>query len=94
MNEIQVEVVQTELVQTCLIGGQGGLITQIGIPYFRGNEQIFSSDRRLLEQFGNSLSHAAFILIDCRCIDAAVAMLHCGFYRLDQFRAFFDFKNP
>ena len=71
MNEIQIDILQTKLVEGRVERGDGVIL--VCIPQFRGDEKVLTRHARLAYSF----AHTRFIAVNRSSIDVAIPHLDC-----------------
>jgi hypothetical protein len=72
VDEIQIQVFESQLVHRNIKGLQRRLVAVLGVPQFRGNEQFFALDAAQ----ANALAHALLVSIDGGGVDMAVTRVN------------------
>ena len=78
VNQVQVNVVGTQLLQGSLERLESALVTLIGVPQLGGEEDIFASHIGV----SDSAAHARLVAVDSGGVDVAVAGLQGGAHNL------------
>ena len=73
VDQIEIHVIQPQLVQALVEGGQSLLVSLFRVPQLGGDEQLGPVDAGLCEELGDGLAHPGFISVDRRGVDAPVS---------------------
>ncbi|MNW53041.1 hypothetical protein D3C74_305840 [compost metagenome] len=92
VDQIQIEIIQTKFAQARFISGQRLFVSEVGIPYLRGDKQGFTRDTGLLQAFADALSNPRFIPVDRCRINAAITVGNGGFDRVYEFGSLLDLE--
>ncbi|MNE70822.1 hypothetical protein D3C80_1666440 [compost metagenome] len=78
MNQVQINIIQLQLLQTFLKGAQRIVIPLVGVPNLRCNKKLLPGNAGLLDRF----PHSAFITVNHSCINRRITCLKSVAHRL------------